>query len=592
MFFLSVTYIFAQNVNDQKYRLAESYENAGDYASASRIYLELYNSNPQSDQYFNGVVRVFKAQNKFSGLVEIIEKRLESFKSSENYSLLGEMLWKTGSFDSANTAWDNAIKYSPQIVNSYSEVAHSQISLQLFDKAIKTLVQGRKALKNDNIFSDELSQLYISTGDYALGTQEVLKLFAFQKNLPFAQGRLSALMVSKDANVHINKILQDEVSSNSSDIQYLRLYAWFLRAMKNPEKALEIYQKIDDLTGGIGLELYRYASDCRVDGEYDMALKAFELVIAKEKASPYFLSALYGFARTMESKSQVQSKFTQDELDNIIKRYKQIISDYPNEMTAGEARYRIAVLALEQMNDRDMAIDELNQVIKQFPYNELAANSSLLLASIKTMQDKLDEAYKIYDNVVKTYSRYAAQEAEKATYKMAEIEYFRGNIDSSMTLFTKISVNTSSDVANDALNKILLIEQNKQYTKALPIYAKAELRELQGKPDEANDLFKQVSETTEGTDIAERSIINSAKIFFKKSDYINAMKLLQSLLEKNPETIYGDKICLFIGDIYTAEKNIDSALKIYTELITKYPRSIYLQEAREKIIKLRAMNKT
>ncbi|MFA6571953.1 MAG: tetratricopeptide repeat protein [Bacteroidota bacterium] len=581
----------AQNVNDEKYKLAESFEKGGDLENASRLFIELTNSNPTSELYFSSVVRTLRALNKFSTLLPIIEKRLQNFRNSEILTLYGEMLWRTGKPDNANNAWNEALQYKTKDGKPFVDVAHSQISLQLYEKAIQTYEAGRKGLSNKLVFADELSQLYILTGDYIKGTEEVMKLFAVNKNLPFIQGRLSALMTGKNSNEYIDDILQKEISGSNNDQQYLRLYAWFLRSVNKQEKALEIYKKLDDLTGSVGMELFRFAGESRIDGQFDMALKGYDLVIAKGRNSPYFLSAMFGFARTLENKSQNNEKLTQDELDNIIKRYRKIINDYPQDQTSAEARFRIASLSVEQSKDYETATTELNQIIKQFPTLPITAQAYLMLGSLSMQKDDFESAAKFYRQVAERFSRISPSDADKGLLKLAELEYYKGNIDTSLTLFIKISMNTGSDASNDALNKILLIEQNKQLTQALSKFAKAELLELQNKTEKAEELYKEVIKIADETDLEERAVIKIAQILFKKEDFLNARVILQKAYEKNEDAIYADKMMLFLADIFSAEKNYDSALKYYTDLIAKFPRSIYLQEARDKIRKLRSLNK-
>ena len=60
------------------------------------------------------------------------------------------------------------------------------------DRAVETLLQGRKVNKNDNLFATELAQVYQRLGKYDFATVEFLKLYYFDP-LSFPDIRQSIL---------------------------------------------------------------------------------------------------------------------------------------------------------------------------------------------------------------------------------------------------------------------------------------------------------------------------------------------------------------------------------------------------------------
>jgi hypothetical protein len=63
LFFIFSVNTLSGQVVDQKFRLAESYENGGDIPSALRLYEEIYTTNKQ-DRYFQPIIRILKQQNR------------------------------------------------------------------------------------------------------------------------------------------------------------------------------------------------------------------------------------------------------------------------------------------------------------------------------------------------------------------------------------------------------------------------------------------------------------------------------------------------------------------------------------------------
>lgn len=585
---LITTQLFAQNISDEKYKLADSYEKSGDLKNASRLYEELLKSNPKVEKYFQGLVRTYKAQNKFSELLPIVENQIELNPKSVNYTLLGELLWRAGKTDEANNSWDKALTVkTDNIAQSFIDVAQAQLGLKLFDKAIATIQKCRKELAKPNFLAEEMSQLYIATGKYDKGTDEVFKLYNESSNLPQVEGKLQALMTNNEAITYIHEVLKRK-TKESNDLNYLRLFAWFLRASKEYQEAYNINLQIDQLVKANGREMLNFAEESRRDSEFDIALKAFAYIIDKGKENPYLMNALFGYARTLEQKLNTTDKISSEFINSIIERYRNIIKDFPNTTTSFDCQYRIAFMYLNYFDEKDKAINELKSIIESKVAGVTAASASILLGDIYVLMDKLDEAEKVFFDVTNKFKKISFPEFDKAKFKIAEIEYFRGNIDSAKVLFGEISVNSSSDVANNALDKITLIEQNKIEQNIFAIYTKAELKERQKNTIEAINLFKQTIELAKEGSLVELCYIKIALLNKNRLMYEESISTLNSLLEKIPDTIYGDYVLLLIGDTYCALLKNELAIKSYTEILTKYPRSIYLQQARDKIRKLRS----
>lgn len=574
--------------SEERYKLAESFEKGGDLKNASRLYLELWNSDKSNDKYFDAVVRTYKAQNLWMDLLPVVSDELELKKTSVTYSLYGEILWKQGRTADANKAWDDAIETAPRSYASYIDVANSQIACYAYDKAIAILEKGRSKLNIKNLFANELSQLYTMTGNYKQATYEILSLFEQTRNIGIAQGKISALMSNPQAIDYINKILADKASSSEIP-EVKRLYVWFLRSIKKFDAALKLCQEVDNDYNTRGMEVLNFANSCQSDGQYDIAIKAYEYVIDKGKSSPYIMNALFGFARTLEYKIADNDKIPKETVLGIIERYKSIIKEFPNNPIADECRMRSASLYNNLLNDKPSAIQILTELTERNTFKPITASALNLLGDIYLQTDKLDLARENYESIVQRYKNLSPIDYNLAEYKIAELEYFEDNIDTAETLFGKLCIETNSDIANEALEKIVIIENNKSLTAALKSFANAELLEKQKKPDEAIKKYDEVIALADASDIGERAYIKKAKILYSLGKYSEARSALDSLVSGNPKTIYADLAKLIVGNCFLAEKNDGQANKVFTEFLAEFPRSIYLDEVRDK---LRALRKT
>lgn len=582
--FLSIN-IQAQQA--QQLKLAESYEKSGDFESAARIYEQLMQNDPSSEKYFAGFVRANKALSRFSYILKYVQERIKSYESPELYILLGELYWRTGKVNEANNVWLDGLEKYEDYMNYYLVLSNVQVQLQLYDKAINTLKTGRDNLGDDNLFSDDLTKLYIATGDYISGTSEVLDKIQRDKDLALAQGRLYALMVNDEATKYIGTQLKELADSKSREIMIQMLYSWYLRTSGQLEQALEIVKRIDDMLNSQGRELVRFADESRRDGQYDIALKAYSIVIDKGPRAKYAGTALYGYARTLETKLKLQETVSLEEIEAIISRYEMIIETFPNTNSAVECRIRLADIYIDLLGDYDNAEKELLEVSNGSRNLKYKGIANYKLGEMKLMQGNIEEAASRFQLTVKNYTRATPVEADKARYMLAEIEFFQGNIDTARKMFRDVAVLSKSESANNALERLSILDHNKELVRALRLFAEAEYMLFRRLLDEAIEKYNEVINISAGSDIYERSLIKVAEINFKKNNFEATIELCNRLLENNEKTIYGDKALILAGDASLEMQKTDEAEKYYLKILSDYPKSIFLAEARKKIRAIR-----
>lgn len=583
-----IAFFITENASSQrlseKMKLAQSFEKGGDLKNAERLYRELYETNPSSDDYFNGIVRCNKQLNQFQEIIPLVENHVKHHTSTTNLALLGELYWRTGKPTEANKEWEKALEINPMDDKSYEEVALTQANLRLWPKAIATYQTGRNNLKNNQIFSNQLSQLYSVTGDFKNGIIEVLNLYAATKNIQYVQGRIAALNQNKEAELYILQILEDK--SSSGEIDYLRLLTWYLTTIGKFDEAFVKTKTIDAAIRARGNEVYNFATTLQRDGKYEIAIKAYEYVIDMGKESQFTVNALYGLTRSLEL-SQIENNARTDEaIESIVSRYRKIIKDYPQSTLAEDSRMRIATLFYERQNYKK-ALDELSLIINSKNYSRVIASANNLTARIYLETDDLNLASKYYLNVVQYYKNLNEEEYINALYGLANIEYYKSNTDSAIALFTDITLKTNSDNANDALERISNIEQFKKYNKAFELFIKGELRNEQKKYQEAVDFYNEAADAAINTELSEKALITASELEAKMKHTVKAREFLQKILNQNPDTYNGDYILYNIAQYYNTEGNKTEAMNKFNELLAKYPRSIYLNQARDIIRRIR-----
>jgi tetratricopeptide (TPR) repeat protein len=600
MILLLPSIAFSQQGQDERYKLAQTYENGGDFRNAARLFQELYAQFPSNEVYFGGVARSLLQLQRFAELLPLAENHAAKYPGIEIYALLGQLYWRTTQQNKAEQAWEKAIaqmkslKDPQSIEESAIVIAQSQSTLGLASKAIQTFLQARKAIGNTSaqiLFAEELSKLYALTGDYTAGAIEVLTLFRQSRNYGNAQGRFSALMTSPEAIDHIRRVLKSK-AEEEQEYPIQKLYLWFLRETKELDAALETAEKIDMRNRLSGRELLEFADISSRDGQFDIALKAYGRVIDRGKGFPSFSPALYGYAKALENKIGINSgqrnrpTVNPQEIQDIITRYQYIIAQFPGTQNAADCQYRIGMLKLYYLKDLDDALTEFRRLATQYPQYSITASGNNELAGILLTQNNIKEYIEVLRRNASIYATINTKESDRSSFMLAELEYFQGSIDSALAHLAPLAAKTESDIANDALERSLFIEQNKQYTGGLITFASAEFAEKQQNHDKAMELFRQVQTTNSDTDLGEIAAMRMAENRQNTGNRQAAISMYNEFLKSYPESNYSDKVLFNLADIQAADSPAES-IKLLTDILARYPRSMYLQQAREKIRKLR-----
>jgi tetratricopeptide (TPR) repeat protein len=609
--FLAAPHLSAQTDGEQrKLRLAESYEQSGDVRSAGRIYQELYDANKRLPAYFDGVVRTLLALNQTAALLPLVDEQLQlltpnpalPLRPTELLTLKGDLLWRTGKTSQAEEAWKQAVRQAPAQQQAFALIARSEAQNRAFDLAIQTLLEARSRLSAPTLFSEDLSQLYGAVGNYTAGAQETMTFLRQSNNLNVAQGRIAAYLVNQKGIQQSRDVLQAAAAADQNNFTVQRVYAWFLRETKDYNRALGVTEHIDNMLNAQGREILMFAEKARQERFYDAALKAYGMVIDKGKRSSNALSAFYGYARTMESRLQEAQDakdandstkaISQQDLNTIVERYRSLIADFPNTQYAAEAQYRIARLMLDNLNRPDQAEIEFTRLVGLYTLFPIAARGSVDLGNLYVQQNRLDKAAVTYRTTIQTFARQRA-EADEAAFHLAELEYFAGELDSAQEHFSRLASNSNADIANDALERLALLDTRRtpEGASALAALAKAELLERRQDWNAAIEAYTALATgvvaTAPHSVIGEQGLLRAGKILMMQKRYTDAEKRFTDLLVQFPEGVNGDYAMMYHADALAREGRKDEAIQMYSQVLARFPRSTLLQEVRLKIRKLR-----
>jgi tetratricopeptide (TPR) repeat protein len=588
------TPLFSQSVEQRQFQLAQSYEQQGDLEGASRIYLELAKNNLKQDEFLTAYVRTVKHLNKYQEILDYMLERIKLTPNMISYIYLGEAYWLKGFPDEANLAFNNALEKAVS-QEDFILLSESLSKLKQYNKAIEVLLFARKSSKKPQLFADELSKFYILIGDKKNGINEILNNLKVTRNLATAQGRLYALMLDEQSKIELDQILDTKYSENKSDSYVLYLYIWFSRTAGNFQKALDLTIDMDKLQNSNYSEILRFANQCKNDGQHDIAIKGYLLVIEQGKTNPNTSSALYGLARSMEQKNLSADTISKQNLEQITNIYNKIIKEYPNTIQELEGIYRLAVIAEKNEKNYPKSIELLKKISKRWGLIPVFVEAQFSLSNQYLKIGKLEEAQQVLQTFVKNVppSEIDNQKRtiENANFLIAKIYYYLGKIDSTRAVLDRIPANSDSEVMNDILEFYAFLNKNQNLNAALNAFSQAELLELQERPNDAIEKFQESEKFAEGDELEEASILRIAQIYYVKKQYTESNAEYEKILDNFPNSINLDLVYYRIGFNLNELKKYDEAVQTLTKIIMNYPKSIYYEDARRLIREIREKSK-
>lgn len=601
----------AQQSSDEanKLRLAQSFERSGMYEKAANLYEELYTRTPSNFVFFDGLHRMYVQLKEYPKAISLVQTRLEHQPS--DLTLLGtlsEDYLKAGKEPEARATWEQAITADEKNPSVYRYISDILFRNRLFRDEIDVLLRGRRNTDKPNLFAVELGFAYTILGQYNDATMEYAReLQANPTSLNLVESRMAMYTAKPDGLTAAIAAVQKEIQNDQKNVTLHRLLAWLYLEGKQFEGALAVYRVIDQLGSSSGRELLSFADRAFKEKAYEVAAKAFKEVIQRYPREPLVPVARLGFARAIEEMSAKRDSLgssaeaveqgpegqspvneTSPTYGGAIASYDAIVHDYPSSEYALQALYRIGLIKFDRFFDIDGALQTFGQIDNQFPASRMAPAVTLKAGEILIAKGELGLASERFKKVgVIPFS--TQSEKDKATYELAELDYFQGLYDSALVKLKSLLTNLSADVANDAL---LLQEFIKDHRTsdghALKEYAHAELLERQRKFSEAIAVLENLIETDATSPLVDDAMLKLGQLERKLGAPERALSIYQKLILDHPESILRDEAQLGIGEIYQFTLNDkQKAIAAYQELLEKYPNSLYLDEVRKRIRQLR-----
>ncbi len=594
---------FAQINNDfnNRYMLAQSYQQAGELEKAKSIYESLYASQPNNYRLFQDLNNIYLDLKDYNSSIQLIELRIKSDPNIDLYGLLGSSYYLMGNDNKAFEVWDNGLKAFPASETNYRVIANYAIERRAFDKAIVYLKKGQEISKNPEVYSFELANLYAVTMQYKNAADEYCMILSKNSNqLNIVESRVLSYTNKPDALSQTIKAFEE--CGNSDDVSFNYLLARLYVENKSYDKALNMYEEIDDKQGDQGAELFHFAQTLLSEKEYDLSAKVYNEVIDKYPDSPLIPSAKLGYAKTLEQSIVDETDTTSwrpfkqtdlqnaDLFDKVINAYQQIPKVYPNTEVAEEAYLQIGNIKYHDQDKLDEAEEYYDRIVTQSSMSKFAPAAYSELGNLYLCKGDLKKAAYNFSQVSKC-PKATDDNKNEAEYNLAQVYFFQDNFKQAGETLNNLLQNLKANSANDAIELSMIINTSKGDSSSLADFADAEFLTAQKKYEQAAEKYKLIAENQRAFTLNNIAELREAEMELALNNYGKSIEMLENISKEGESNIYADKALYLLAKIYQfGLKNDAKAIESYQNLLEKYPNSLYLDDARDQIIKLKKIS--
>jgi len=328
------------------------------------------------------------------------------------------------------------------------------------------------------------------------------------------------------------------------------------------------------------------AQVCIVNEDFETASKCYQYVMSKGKESPLYLTARMGYIDAMYRKVTYNNLYTKEDLLSIEKEYLAALNDFGKTANTAPLIRGLSHVRAFYLHKIEDAIKPLDEIISLSNLNpQVKAECKIELADIYLMKGEIWEATLLYSQVELDFK--GTSLGDEARLKNARLSYYHGDFVWAQQQLDILKSGTARTIANDAMALSLLISDNidlsDSNTVPLMMYARADLLSYQNKDNEALVTLDSITSYFPAHSLGDEILFKKAEILKKNNNYDSAYKVLDQLLNKYSEDIWADDALFAMAEMNEKKfNNVPKAMEQYQLLLTKYPASLFVTEARKR----------
>jgi tetratricopeptide (TPR) repeat protein len=574
-------------------QLADQYMNNFEYDKAAAMYDKLYDKDPFGT--YPNYLKCLLALRNYDDAEKLIKNITKRNPGNPSYVIdLGFVYESKGDISKAKQTYDKAVKSLQPDQGQIINMANAFFSHQNWDYALATYQEGKKLLKNIYSFNFETAEVYFQKQEYENMIDEYLNAVAENDAyLQSVQNILQARIGNDPDNSRstlLRQALLRRTQRNPDQSIFSEMLIWLFIQQKDFESAMIQAKALDKRLHEDGARVMNIGSLSEANMDFPSAIKCYQYVVDKGKDNPNYIPARMQLLEVRNKNITNEGTYTKEDLLKLESEYKTTLSELGRDATTAPLISGLAHLEAFYLDNTDSAIANLEEAIDYSGISRsVQAKCKLELGDIYLLTGNVWDSDLLYAQVDKGFKNDPL--GQEAKFRNARLDYFRGDFQWSEAQLNVLKTATAQLIANDALALALLISDNpgpdSSYD-ALTIYSKADLLSFRNKKDEALLTLDSLIQKYPDHSLVQYALYKKAMIMDSKRNYPEEDSLLKNLGERYEQGVLADDALFHRAELHEKRfKDNAKAMELYQDLLTKFPGSLYVVDARKRFRALR-----
>ncbi len=570
--------------------LARDYTRRQEHDKAVFLYEKLKSDEQTDAAVLPDYLASLLALKRYKEAEKLLRKALRQRPDDmANGVVLGTVLAAAGQAEAAEKQYQKVLA---QLTSAQVQPVAQEFSRrELAAWTERVYLRGRELARNDTEFAPQLIQLYTQTQQSDKVLAETLRLVQLdERQLPFVRNMLqNALREEKDFDA-LEKILLKSVQEKPDVAAYSELLLWLQVQRRDFGGALLQARALDRRNRAQGVRVLELAAIAQQNKDYDSAIEAYAYVVKEYRGGPYFNLARQRLLQAREA--QIKETYPVDltKVRTLVAEYEALLAELGRTPETAPVLRNLANLYAFQLDEQPKAMKLLQEVV-ELPRagSEVVDEAKITLGDLYQLKAEPWEATLLYSQVEKSHKETPL--GYEAKLRNARLSYFAGDFKLAQSHLDILKEATTREIANDAMQLALLIQDNTvEDTLGLGLRAYAAVEQLvfQNKLPAALKGLDALLANFPGHALTDDAWYLKAQLLRRTGDTAGAVATLEKITENPKYDVLSDDALFLLARIQEEDvKDRAKAQELYNRVLTKYPGSIFVAEARKRFRKLR-----
>ncbi len=561
----------AQMLNP-RFRLAQSLLKNHEYTEALTIFKELNRQDPNNVVYIRGLRECLQETQKYDELIVLLTNVSSQFPEDYSWQIdLAEAYYLNDEHIKANDIWFGVINDQPKNIAVYRKIAGSMINQRLFDQAINVYTLAQQNISGQENLHIDIANLYKLQLSYGKATKHLLEFYLHNPNqISYIQNQILAMTDQAEKVTEILEAVEEQERRFPKQKNLAEIKAGIYIKLQKYDLALKSYRELEDTTSG-GAFLYRFALSARNNGAYKEALDAYRIILGMHLTNLSLSQIYYDIAHCYRKIADTENS---EYLSHAVTIYDSLVNANAPALIRQASLENLGDIFYKNYFDLDRAQEYYYEYLNTTPRNKDRDRVVVKLGDVYRAKNNLELARRTYKQA--THKEFV----DISQFKQAELIYFTGNFNQAEADFERLlkNIGPNHPLTNDILAYLTDIRTFKHDSLALASFAQAQLLQMRGKKSESAGIFSQL--VYDKTILKYRALTSVVGNLFDLGRFDETSRLLSFYQENWPDDLNIDVVYYLRATAAEKMNENQTALELYQLILTKYPNSLYIEEAR------------